>query len=164
MRNKVNGLLHYHSVQTTPVGTSALHWFRMHVCVAALHQKSEEKMTETEFLSWQNANISVCVCVWKRKGKEWAGPRNCVKSLAFNSWFSWCKCGICMEASVCVRLLCLCVCVWSYARMQMPSSRCLCEGTCVCKVAFFCVSKFVRALRVCVPVCWLRDSIYIFQD
>ena len=51
MRNKVNGLLHYHSVQTTPVGTSALHWFRMHVCVAALHQKSEEKMTETEFLS-----------------------------------------------------------------------------------------------------------------
>lgn len=30
MHNKVNELLHYHSVQTTPVGTSALHWF---VCV-----------------------------------------------------------------------------------------------------------------------------------
>lgn len=27
MHNKVNGLLHYRSVQTTPVGTSALHWF-----------------------------------------------------------------------------------------------------------------------------------------
>lgn len=49
MHNKVNGLLHYCSGQTTPVGTSARHWFVCTcVCVAALHQTSEEKMTEME--------------------------------------------------------------------------------------------------------------------
>lgn len=81
MRNKVNGLLHYHSVQTTPVGTSALHRFCMHVCVAALHQKSEEKMTETELCADRTPTL-VCVCVC---GREKGNSEHCVKSLAFNS-------------------------------------------------------------------------------
>lgn len=69
MRNKVNGLLHYHSVQTTPVGTSALHWFRMHVCVAALHQKSEEKMTETGFCA-DRTPTSLCVSESEKGNSE----------------------------------------------------------------------------------------------
>ena len=58
MHNKVNGLLHYRSVQTKPVGTSSLHWFAcMCVCEAALHEISAEKMTETELALTESQNV-----------------------------------------------------------------------------------------------------------
>lgn len=54
--------------------------------------------------------------------------------------------------------MCVIACTHANAIQQMFVGG-LCEQS-----GLFCVSKFVRALRVCVPVCWLWDSIYIFQD
>lgn len=69
MHNKVNGLLLYHSVQTTPVGTSAPHWFVCSVCVCVLQpylKTSEEKMTETDLVLTERQHARVCVSKRKR--------------------------------------------------------------------------------------------------
>lgn len=63
MHNKVNGLLLYHNVQTTPVGTSAPHCFVCCVCVCVLqpYLKRLRKRWQKQTWRWQNANVPVCV-------------------------------------------------------------------------------------------------------
>lgn len=101
MHNKVNGLLHDRRAQTAPVGTSARQRLacpgaRAYVYVAAIHQKSEEKMTETEF-SADRTPTCVCLCENVR-----AGTVSCVagRMCKIKSAISWWKYRIAMVVSV----------------------------------------------------------------
>lgn len=153
MRNKVNGLLHYHSVQTTPVGTSALHRFHMHVCVAALHQKSEEKMTETELCA-DRTPTSVCVCVCAEERREIVSiVLNLSRSIVLdaNMEFAW-------------RPMFLCAyCVCAYVCDRMHACKChpadVCGGTLWAKWPFLCIQ--VCACFACLCPCVLAPGLHL---
>lgn len=75
MHNKVNGLWHYRSVQTTPVGTSALHWFAGE-CVRrkptsniwGKDDGNRVSADSTPTLAWEREKEN------EREGKGWVGP------------------------------------------------------------------------------------------
>lgn len=65
MYNKKNGLLRYHSVHTTPVGTSALHWFvLMCVCERSIGGKDDRN----------RARVDSLPTLRKKERKYWVGP------------------------------------------------------------------------------------------